>query len=99
MTNLFVARSNEPEDYWRSIILYGRNVQSYKFALASALLELKPQSGTLLKLEDLAPVYAKHIARHLSTAPKQGTSRIPAVGLIEDTGKWLKRLGGTSCPI
>ena len=75
MTNLFVARSNEPEDYWRSIILYGRNVQSYKFALASALLELKPQSGTLLKLEDLAPVYAKHIARHLTNAPKQGTSR------------------------
>ena len=75
MNNLFVSRSAEPEDYWRAIILYGRNVQSYKFALASALLELKPQSGTLLKLEDLAPFYAKHIARHLNHAPKQGTSK------------------------
>ncbi len=53
MTNLFVARSAEPEDYWRAIVLYGRNVQSYKFALAAALLDLKPQAGTLLKLEDL----------------------------------------------
>lgn len=75
MTNLFVVRSAEPEDYWRSIILYGRNVQSYKFALAAALLELKPQAGALLKLEDLAPAYAKHLARHLVSAPKQGTSR------------------------
>jgi hypothetical protein len=75
MTNLFVARSAEPEDYWRAIVLYGRNVQSYKFALAAALLDLKPQAGSLLKLEDLAPAYAKHLARHLSTAPKQGTSR------------------------
>jgi hypothetical protein len=75
MSNLFVARSAEPEDYWRAIVLYGRNVQSYKFALAAALLELKPQAATLLKLEDLAPVYAKHLARHLSTAPKQGTSK------------------------
>jgi hypothetical protein len=75
MTNLFVARSAEPEDYWRAIVLYGRNVQSYKFALAAALLDLKPQAGTLLKLEDLAPAYSKHLARHLATAPKQGTSK------------------------
>lgn len=75
MTNLFVSRSVQPEDYWRAIVLYGRNVASYKFALASALLELKPQAGSLLKLGDLAPVYARHIARHLQIAPKQATSR------------------------
>lgn len=75
MTNLFLAKSRRPEDYWRGIILYGRNVASYKFALASALLEIRPQAGSLLKLEDLAPVYASHIARHLLTAPKQATSQ------------------------
>jgi hypothetical protein len=74
MTNLFVARSNEPEDFWRAIVLYGRNVQSYKFSLAAALLELKPEAGSLLKLEDLSLAYAKHLARHLAIAPKQGTS-------------------------
>lgn len=75
MSNLFVARSAKPEDFWRAIILYGRNVQSYKFALAAALLEVKPHAGSLLKLEELAPFYAKHLARHLSISPKQGTSR------------------------
>ena len=74
MTNFFLSKSTKPEDYWRGVILYGRNVASYKFALASALLEIRPQAGTLLKVEDLAPVYAKHIARHLLMAPRQGTS-------------------------
>ena len=27
------------ENYWRAIILFGRNVASYKFALAKALIE------------------------------------------------------------
>lgn len=74
MTNFFLLKSTKPEDYWRGVILYGRNVASYKFALASALLEIRPQAGTLLKVEDLAPVYARHITRHLLTAPRQGTS-------------------------
>ena len=26
-------------DYWRGIVLFGRNLASYKFALAKALLE------------------------------------------------------------
>jgi hypothetical protein len=75
MTNLFLSQSNRPEDYWRSIVLYGRNVASYKFALAAALLELRPQSGELVKLEDLAPVYALQIARHIKNSPKQATAQ------------------------
>ena len=62
-------------DYWRGIVLYGRNVQSYKFALSAALLELAPDGGDLLKLADLAPTYAKHLCRHLQLADKQGTAR------------------------
>ena len=33
---------NDPtlQSYWRSIILYGRNVASYKFALGKALIDL-----------------------------------------------------------
>lgn len=62
-------------DYWRGIVLYGRNVQSYKFALSAALLELAPDGGDLLKLTDLAPTYAKHLCRHLQLADKQGTAR------------------------
>jgi len=68
--------SNEPklEDYWRGIVLFGRNVASYKLALAKSLLDLHPKSGELIKLEDLAPTYSKHIVEHLKKAKKQGTS-------------------------
>ena len=62
------------EDNWRGIVLYGRNVQSYKFALAKTLLELQPAEGDLVKLVDLAPTYAKHLTEHLQNAPKQGTA-------------------------
>ncbi|EEB78339.1 hypothetical protein GPB2148_55 [marine gamma proteobacterium HTCC2148] len=62
------------EDNWRGIVLYGRNVQSYKFALAKSLLDLKPAEGDLIRLEDLAPIYSRHLTEHLKTADKQGTS-------------------------
>jgi hypothetical protein len=70
----FIPREPTLEDYWRGIILFGRNVASYKFALAKALLELKPASGQLIKLTELAPVFAGHIATHLLNADKQGSS-------------------------
>ena len=70
----FISKQPQLEDYWRGIVLFGRNVASYKFALAKSLLELKPASGELVKLEDLAPVYSGHIAEHLKQANKQGTS-------------------------
>jgi hypothetical protein len=62
------------EDNWRGIVLYGRNVQSYKFALAKSLLEIQPAEGDLIKLEELAPVYVRHLVEHLKTADKQGTT-------------------------
>lgn len=70
----FLSREPRLEDYWRAIILFGRNVASYKFALAKTLLDLNAQSGELLKLSELAPVFAKHIAEHLKMADKQATS-------------------------
>lgn len=64
-----------PEDYWRAIVLFGRNVACYKFALARALLEISPVSGQLIKLDDLAGPFAKQVARHLEFASKQSTSQ------------------------
>lgn len=63
------------ENYWRGIILFGKNVASYKFALASALYEVKRDGSDLVLLEDLALPYSAHICRHLQHAPKQVTSR------------------------
>jgi len=70
----FITGEPSLEDYWRGIILFGRNVASYKFALAKSLLDIKAQSGQLIKLTDLAPHYAGHIAAHLTHSPKQATS-------------------------
>lgn len=69
----FIPTNPSVEDCWRGIILYGQNSASYKFALAESLLQLNPQAGQLVKLEDLAPVFGKAIAAHISHSPKQGT--------------------------
>ena len=74
MANEFLSKESALDDYWRGIILYGRNVASYKFALAKALLDLSPQAGELLKLSDLAPAFAGHIIEHLKHSPRQITS-------------------------
>lgn len=69
----FIPVNPSVEDCWRGIILYGQNSASYKFALAESLLKLNPQAGQLIKLEDIAPVFGKAIAAHISHSPKQGT--------------------------
>ena len=59
------------------MILFGANTASYKFAFSKALLELKPKGGDLLRLEDLAPIYARHLVEHLRRSPKQITRTNP----------------------
>lgn len=54
--------------------MFGRNVASYKFALAQSLLDIKAAPGDLVTLEDLAKPFSSHICRHLKSADKQGTS-------------------------
>jgi len=73
--NDFISKEPSLEDYWRGIILFGRNAATYKFALAKSLLELKPEAGQLIKLSELAPSFANHIAEHLRHSPKQITSK------------------------
>ena len=67
---------NDPslQNYWRSIILYGRNVASYKFALAKSLIDLKKKPNDLIKLDELAVPFSKHICGHLKKNDKQITS-------------------------
>lgn len=70
----FISKHPSLEDYWRSIILFGRNVACYKFALAKSLMTLQPKPGDLIKLEDLAVPFSENISAHLKTADKQTTS-------------------------
>jgi len=62
------------ENYWRSIILFGDNVASYKFALAKSLLELAHTGKTFVKLEELAEPFSHHLTEHLRLCDKQITS-------------------------
>ncbi|MCM7093518.1 HNH endonuclease domain-containing protein [Enterobacter kobei] len=63
------------ENYWRGVILFGRNVASYKFALASALYEVDKSGSDLITLDQLAVPFSRYLCDHLRHAPKQITSR------------------------
>ncbi len=71
----FTDKSLDNPTYWRSIILFGRNVASYKFALARSLAEVVQGDSDLIRLEDLADPFARHICQHIKDAPVQATSR------------------------
>jgi hypothetical protein len=59
------------DNYWRAIILFGRNVASYKFALGKTLLEAAQAGKTFLPLREIALPFARHISEHLKLADRQ----------------------------
>ena len=48
-----IFEDNNPslESCWRAVILFGRDVASYKFALGKSLIELSASSRELITLE------------------------------------------------
>jgi hypothetical protein len=76
MTGIERFQQQYPSDdsYWRSIILFGRNVASYKFALSKSLLEILPTSKTIISLDELAEPFSRYVCKHIANAPRQATS-------------------------
>ncbi len=74
MTVRFLEVIPTPDSSWRAIVLFGRNVASYKFALAQALLAVAEGGASFVALDDLAVPYARALAAHLANADKQATS-------------------------
>lgn len=70
----FLERQPKSESIWRSIILFGRNVATYKFALGKSLLDLASQEKTFISMEELAVPFSKYITEHLKINDKQGVS-------------------------
>ena len=70
----FIEATPTPETNWRAIILFGRNVASYKFALGKSLIELANREATFVRLEDLAEPFSRHLCKHLKQNDKQATS-------------------------
>src|SRR4051794_5266237 len=71
----YLQKTPTLDTYWRSVILLGQNVASYKFALAKSLIDLSADQSTFITLEQLAVPFSQHIAEHLKAARKQTTSR------------------------
>jgi hypothetical protein len=57
------------------VILMGLNSASYKFALAKTLVDMGERKETLIRLDDLAEPYSRHLCEHLKHSPKQSTSQ------------------------
>jgi hypothetical protein len=70
----FLEVNPSREDYWRSVVLFGLNVASYKFGLAKSLLELAPTDQNFIRLDELAVPFARNLAEHVAIANKQATS-------------------------
>ena len=69
----FADASQNERQHWRSIVLFGRNVASYKFALAKSLLELSRSGREDVSLDELAVPFSRHICEHLAQVDRQGT--------------------------
>lgn len=69
-------QANDPslESQWRSLILFGKNSATYKFAFAKTLLELAERATTAITLPDLAEPFARHVVDHLRQYDKQGSA-------------------------
>ena len=71
----FLAKAPTLDANWRAVVLFGRNVASYKFALAKTLLDLADCSDDRVRLDELARPFSKYLCTHLQTVDKQATSQ------------------------
>lgn len=74
MSTRFQINDPSIESQWRSLILFGKNSATYKFAFAKSLINLIAHQTTSISLADLAVPFAGHIIEHLKTNNKQGSS-------------------------
>lgn len=75
--NVFTEEYPSLESYFRSVILFGKNSASYKFALAKSLLDLSSvhNQNTFVSIDELSLPFAKYICEHLKNNDKQATSK------------------------
>ena len=70
----FIEHTPTRESCWRSIVLMGLNVASYKFALAQSLIELSEVGQEYIPLDKLAIPFSKNLRDHLKHSDKQITA-------------------------
>ena len=75
MKHTFVEKKPTSESCWRAAVLMGRNVATYKFALAKSLIELANRKENFIRMEELAEPFSRNLCEHLQHSDKQITSR------------------------
>ena len=70
----FLGETPTLDANWRAVVLFGRNVASYKFALAKTLLDFARRSDDRIPLMELAEPFARHLCEHIRNVDKQTTS-------------------------
>lgn len=66
------------ENYWRSLILYGANVATYKFALGKSLLKVVETGQDRISLSDLSIYFAQYMCEHAKSGRYQCTNKVSA---------------------
>ena len=79
----FLGKDLTRENYWRSLILFGKNVACYKLALGKALLEIAPQEKTVITVEELAEPYSRYVVEHLKSCDAQSQSAKTSYPFLE----------------
>jgi len=69
----FLANAPTLDASWGAVVLFGRDVASYKFALAQTLLTLADRGDDRVPLEELAAPFAQHLCDHLKLVDRQTT--------------------------
>lgn len=70
----YLTTGPEAETDLRSVVLFGRNTASYKFALAESLFDLAKNGHQSVSLEELAEPYTSHMVEHARHAPRQAVN-------------------------
>lgn len=79
----FLTIEPTEENYWRSLILFGRNVACYKFALGKALLSVAPGGKSVITLSELAEPYSCYVTEHLRLSDAQSQDSSAPYPFIE----------------
>jgi hypothetical protein len=70
---LFQVNNPSIESQWTSLILFGKNSATYRFAFAKSLLEVAEKQKTTVSLKDLSIPFVNSIVEHLKYHDKQGS--------------------------
>jgi 5-methylcytosine-specific restriction endonuclease McrA len=70
----WLSDTNDTGRLWRSILLFGKNTATYKFALGGALIEVTQTGSERITLEELAVPFSRRICEHLKIEDRQAVS-------------------------